>query len=293
LLTKAALMEAAVCNATNKNGKNCTRASKVAGYCTQHAKIHVVRQLPQNVPIQVQANLDQRIGRIRIGQQNRAKPYPKYDGFEEIAAWSRGKQPWKQLSPFFLGPVKFINAEGGLEEAQIFENFWQSFKVWENVEKVNKKEWLWPAEQHVTGELPNEMWYNWHQTLLHHNQPVRRPNGRVVPLYAWWFNQETQEYEKLDTIAARRKIYIPYLKQLYRAHPTYNLLLQKLRQGINLMLIEPDGPLVDAYPNGREISLELLEELIGKMNYGAEGYPGRYAPYGHTFVLATCLLEDA
>ena len=115
------------------------------------------------------------LGKIRIAQQAKGKPYPNVKGYENIPCWSRGKGDWKLLSPFYL---KF---EGGA----IFENFWQSFKVWDTVAKQKNKNWEWPAEKHVDNDVPNERWYKWHEALLHHDKPVRRPNGKAIPLYAW------------------------------------------------------------------------------------------------------------
>lgn len=224
----------------------------------------------------------QKFGKIRIAQQARARSYPVFENFEVIPAWSRGAGEWKQLSPFYL---KF-------GDGIIFENFWQSFKVWETVEKQKSKNWTWPSEKHVAekrideDENPNEKWYKWHEALLHHDKPVRRPNGKAVPLYAYW------EGEKLNTIEGRKQIYIPYLQQLYRAHPVYMKLLEKVKSGKNIMLVEPDGPYLEAYPNGLEVNLPLLKELIERMNYADEGYPNKYRPYGHGYVLAMTILED-
>ena len=59
------------------------------------------------------------------------------------------------------------------------------------------------------------------------------------------------------------------------------------------MLIEPDGPLLDLYPDGLEVNLPLLNSLISVMNYAEQGVPSRYRPYGHGYALAMCLLEDS
>lgn len=233
-------------------------------------------------------------GQIRIGQTRRAHAHPTYPGYETISAWSRGKAPWKDLSPFTIGPVKFTNDNGEKDSAKIFENFWQSFKVWEKVGKQNQKDkktkedvWVWPAETHIGKDgFPNEKWEKWHNALLHNEAPVRRPNGKAIPKYAWW------DGEKLDILEARRQIYIPFLKVLYRAHPTYQKLLAKVRSGTNIMLVEPDGALLDAYPEGMPVDLKKLESLIGETNYAKEGFPKAYRPFGHSFVIAMCLLED-
>lgn len=231
---------------------------------------------------------------IRIGQTRKGSSYPSYPGYETIPAWSRGKIPWKNLSPFFIGPV-YYETPNGIDSAPIFENFWQSFKVWERVDKQSKKEWIWPKEVHFDSQtaMPNENWYKWHNALLHHNQPVRRPNGKAIPLFAWWYDSNTKSYYKLDTILARKVIYIPFLKHLYRQNTTYQKLLEKFKNGQNILLVEPDGPLLDVYPQGKEFNLEILNRWIEKMNFGEEGYPHKYSPYGHGYVLASCLLEDS
>jgi hypothetical protein len=216
-------------------------------------------------------------GKIRLAQQRRAKAYPALQGYEVIPAWSRGAGEWKQLSPFYL---KF-------PDNIIFENFWQSFKVWEKVEKQKSPEWNWSEEVHIDAQQnPNALWLKWHNTLIRHDKPVRRPNGKAVPLYAYWNGQ------KLNTVDARKQIYIPYMKLLYRTHPVYQKLLQKVKSGKNIILVEPDGPLLEAYPDGLEVNLPLLYTLIDRMNYAEEGYPDRYRPYGHGYVLAMTLLED-
>ena len=219
-----------------------------------------------------------RRGKIRIAQQARARSYPEVKGFENIPCHSRGKGDWKQLSPFYL---KF-------KEGAIFENFFQSFKVFEKVYEQNTKNWTWQAETHVDKDKnPNPAWLKWHNALLHHDLPVRRPNGKHIPLYSYWNGK------KLGVIDSRKEIYIPYLKKLYRDNAIYKKLLGMLKSGVNLMLIEPDGPFIDLYPQGLEVDLTVLKHLIGVTNYGKEGISDKYRPYGHGYVLATCLLEDS
>lgn len=226
-------------------------------------------------------------GKICIGQQVKGKSYPFKEGYESIPCWSRGKGKWKLLSPFYLKFTSSIVSENGTFKQVIFENFYQCHKVWEHVTKQKTKDWIWPAETHIdeTGS-PNEKWLKWHNKLLFHASPVRRPNGKAIPLYSYWYGK------KLNLIEARKEIYIPYLKQLYRANPVYRELLEKVKSGKNVMLIEPDGPLLESYPEGLEVNLPLLYSLIEETNYKKEGFGNRYRPYGHGYVLATCLLED-
>jgi hypothetical protein len=217
-------------------------------------------------------------GKIRIGQQMKGRSYPSYEKYEIIPAWSRGKGEWKLLSPFYL---KF-------PDKVIFENFYQSFKVWEIVNKQNGKNWKWKEETHIDENgNPNKNWFTWHEKLMNHQLPVRRPNGKAIPLYSFWENK------KLGIVEARENIYIPYLKKLFRQSDIYYKLLDKIKNGINILIVEPDGPFLDVYPNGLEVNPQLLKDLIKVTNYSKEGYPEKYRPYGHSYVLATCLFEDS
>lgn len=217
---------------------------------------------------------------IRVRGTARGTPYPKVDGYTTIPAWSRGAKPWRELSPFEVGGFDYAGVR-----VHLFENFWQGLKVYKKVEKQNKKEWAYPAEVHVdegTGE-PNQAWHQWSKALLQHTLPVRRPNGRNIPEYTW-FNGE-----KLDLIAARKRVYIPYYQRLLRAHPVYQQLLALFRVGKNLIIVEPDGPCPETYPDGMPVTLERLIEL---QEVTVREENGRYHPYGHGYVIALTLLED-
>lgn len=128
--------------------------------------------------------------------------------------------------------------------------------------------------------------------LMQHNLPVRRPNGKKVPLYSWWKGQ------KLGVIESRKNIYIPYLQQLYRNHPTYQKLLTDVKKGQKIIILEPDGPHHTLYSDGMVVNLNLLYKLqnVTKMKDfpGGDrfGNPEKYVPYGHSYVIALTLLED-
>ncbi|HMP28132.1 MAG TPA: hypothetical protein PKD85_00945, partial [Saprospiraceae bacterium] len=233
--------------------------------------------------------------KIIVAQSGRGVPYPKIEGYKAYPIHSRGAKPWKEMSPFLIGPIEFKDSDGNVEECPIFENFWQGTKVWKKVtkQKQKKPEWVWPAETHIGKDGdPNDKWYEWHEALLKHEKPVRRPNGKAIPEYAWWFNSKTKDFEKLGLVEARKKIYIDTLQKLYRKNPVYKTLLKEFRAGQNVLLIEPDGPWHEIYPNGREVTLDLLKKLVEKTNYEDEGYKGKYMPFGHGYVAAMCLLED-
>lgn len=255
------------------------------------------------------------VGKIRIRSFYTGSTLPNVTSYENIQAWSGGTEPWKQLSPFVIGPVVL---EGEEIIAENFENLWQGLKVYEKVDAQNTWQWKWPAEVHVEGEekLPNEAWHKWHNALLKTSHAVRRPNGRAVPLYAWWprrlwrgeskgskdldINLDPQgnstTHVKLGVIEARKQIYIPYLQELYRKHPAYQSLLNKVKSGVNIIILEPDGPPSMFYPTGLEVDLNMLVHLQGvtELNQllGLNTSSKKYVPYGHGYVIALCLLED-
>lgn len=222
---------------------------------------------------------------LRVGGANlRPRKYAKKEGYENIPVISLGKKPWKDLSPFFLGPIEKDNE---IVSTNV-ENYWQFHKVWETVDKQNQKKsgWKWAKERHVElidGEykvLPD--YWKWREKGLMFEKAVRRPNGRNIPLFSLF------EGERLDLIESRKRIYIPAYKNLLRKHPTYLLLLNKLRNGEKLIIIDLDGPRLDLHPEGRDVDIDKLNEWIGKEKYD----DGRYFPYGHGYVVAMSLLED-
>jgi hypothetical protein len=244
---------------------------------------------------QIQNN--QPFGQIRVREAKRrqaGKGYPSVRGFVNIPAFSKGAKPYKQLSPFFVTVDYEENGEQRVGE--IFENFFQSRKVYRQVTRQTG-DWVWPAETHVdANDNPNENWIRWNRALSSHELPIRHPNGKAIPLYAWWKGQ------KLGVVEMRKQIYIPFLQAIYRQHPVYQQILAMVRRGTNIIILGPDGPNMDLYPNGMPVTLEMLVDLQNVTRIGdiphVEGYvnndvpPGKYFPYGHEFVIALTLLED-
>ncbi len=246
-------------------------------------------------------------GKIFLRNVARGVAYPTLENVVTIPAWSRGAGPWNNLSPFKIGPVKF-EEDGEEKECATFETWWQSFKVWTAVDAQKSWQWTWKNERHVDDAFPsaktatpNKAWYIWHNALLANKVAVRRPNGRAIPLFAWWKEQ------RLDVIEARKQLYIPYLQSLYRKNATYQkLLAMVMEEGKSVCIVEPDGPQHWLFPDGVELSKETLynlqsvtqlknfpglsEEQKKVLEY--QGSDTKYVPYGHGYVLALTLLED-
>ena len=239
-------------------------------------------------------------GNVYIWKWEDRKAYPSDTECVNLPIWSRGKSPWNKLSPFYLKT----------ESGEIFENVWQSYKVYPKVKAQHQPwcEWRYPEEVHYANDTVDmERWTKWHKAVRTHPRALRRPNGTEKPVFALY------EGERLGIVEARKRIYVPMLQKLYRAHPQYQEAL-KLVQEHNIILIEPDGPpgigswdpdlLEFTHDRGmRARSIEFLKGLQDVTNYkelteyvGASTdcltEPKRYFPYGHGYVMALTLLED-
>src|ERR1019366_10128472 len=90
------------------------------------------------------------------------------------------------LSPFFAGPCKLY----GDFTAKNVENAWQAAKCY--------------AEDLQEDGSVGEKYFAWAQKIWNDSYAHRYPKGKgAAPLFSYW------DGERLDYIAARKKIYIP------------------------------------------------------------------------------------
>ena len=177
--------------------------------------------------------------------------------------------PLYQITPYYLR-----DAEG-----HIFENMFQFSKLYPSVEAQNEIKsgnliWSHPAEVHVNnGQLTPEFWA-WRKKGWNNPYPVRYPNGyygRHTCLCALWHNGT--EWERLDYISARKKIYCKVYAQLAQATEAYQMLKALHDQGQALQICE-----MDVRPG-------LVTEEVLRRELNNEQFP-----YGHGYVLAACLM---
>lgn len=214
---------------------------------------------------------------LRVGQTRRGTTYPQAPGYTTIPAWSRGNGEYKELSPFYLGPI----AEENSPTANNFENFWQYSKVY-------------ASDISSTGTLLAS-WYTWQQEGFQQKSANRHPRPGQKPLYLLYQGQ------KHDLLSARRNVYLLFYQRLARATPVYKKLLARLKNGENLLLIEPDGPNRLLFPAGLPVTRDRLEKLLVVTTQGElhtllgidpPPDPQRYFPFGHGYALALALLQD-
>jgi hypothetical protein len=239
--------------------------------------------------------IESKRGKVRVGGKSKRGENGGYaeapKGFKLLAIISRGKKPYNQLSPFFLGPYEDENL--GLE-CQIFENLWQFSKVYENIsdhevkKKIDGKSislWKQKKETHAKKNEKNEWviqpeWYAWRKKGFECKHPLRHPNGTVrkngPPLFSFYGN------ECLTYVEARKKIYFPIYKNLIRKSKIYKEILEMVEKGQNILLIDVDGPDVTKYPNGIKMTRKYISEIIEDTSI----------LFGHGYACADALLED-
>lgn len=233
---------------------------------------------------------------IRVGRRvysGATHTDPKIPGYKPILVLTKSSK-YGSIGPYVLAD----------EEGRIMENIWQFSKVYENVPNSVRREsrfnnriiWNHPAQVHVKdGELTPEYW-EWRHKGMHNPDPVRYPvgfNHRGKCLYALHESSD----EKLDYIEARKQIYLPVYCDLVRGQRQYEELLQRLRVGEKLLIIEVDGPHqedLDYYIEKYNVAKNFIVNNTIKAtreNMDIMLNDPKH-PFGHGYCLALALLDD-
>jgi len=250
-------------------------------------------------------------GNLRVGGVNlRPRKYASYGDYLQVPIISLGPAPYKDLSPFFLGPVTY-REDGEIKTSSNVENHFQMHKLYETVDKKRltsgtgeRREvtWQWPAQVHAIRVPPNtegsykhphgqgwwkptkEFWA-WRSYGLQHHYAVRRPNGKAIPIGSLY------DGKLLDLIDSRKIVYEPAYRQTAYASPTFWKILKMLYEGRRLLILDLDGPKIDLYPNGIVADYEDLTLGVSVVSEVDPEGKTRYKPYGHAYVLCKMLLE--
>lgn len=236
------------------------------------------------------------------------KPF-ELENYETINVLKWHSSKWKNFSPYLLktdGNECHSNP-GGI----IFENFYQSCKVYDVVfenevyaskYQMNNPKYLWWKFVPVNsggdilvenGIINYDLYFRWRNSLWDCKNPVRYPNKihrRKNTQFALLIDKDGNE-TRLDYLATRKQIYVREYIRLVKQLPEYNMLLNKLKNGQNIMICEIDVPAknkkgqygqdCDDY-NICHLTLDKLEILL---NDPCEAF-------GHGLCLAYSLLQD-
>ena len=165
------------------------------------------------------------------------------------------RSTWKELSPFFLGPVKSPNGQ----ISKNFENLWQYSKVYKEHTDENNQ--------------PIQDYWDWAKQGWNNQKAVRYPMGKgAKPLYSLWY--DGKQNLNLNYIDARKYIYAPYYADLVKNTKAFETLVE-LYKTKNLILRDYDGYDHDA------LGLTLTDVLNN---------PNK--KMGHAFVIKMMLTND-
>ena len=155
-------------------------------------------------------------------------------GYKLIESTSRGKDLYKNLSPFL---IKNVYCYKDLYAKNV-ENAWQFSKVY---------------TQHDNNGEPKEEWYKWRDEGFQDKLAHRYPMGKgVVPLYSWW------DGIKYMYVEARKNIYVPLYRDNVQHTITYSYLRREYTSGTLLAIRD-----FDVYTEEYEVALNNPNKKFG------------------------------
>lgn len=238
---------------------------------------------------------------IRVGRciySGGARIDPELKGYESIIVLTKSSEYGS------LGPYELKDKKG-----RIMENIWQFSKVYEDVPKTTQMHpaakynkrfrfpiWECNAETHLKEDEPTNKYWRWRKKGMNSEYAIRYPvgfNHRHKCKYALI----KRGGKKLDYIESRKKIYSPLYKKLVKRQPQFKELLNKLKKGKKLLIIEVDGPHNESlryYQQTYGVKNDFIEEntmVANRENLDIMLNDEKH-PYGHGYCLADALLEE-
>ena len=145
--------------------------------------------------------------------------------------------------------------KGGYKGFYCFENYWQSGKIYKDIDRLKCLEW-WQKQTKGKRRYPNSK------------------NKKV--LHAQWSHIE----QPLDYISSRKKVYIPEYYNLIKNKETLKELIKIVNSGKNIAIFDIDGPrLDDNSVTSLLVTLELLKNKVKDTRN----------PFGHGYIVAGIL----
>lgn len=151
--------------------------------------------------------------------------YKDFEGYDEVIAPVSRDPYWRELSPFFLGPVSVPPPFPGAEtQFHNLENAWQYSKVYPELNHITSK-----------GRLSEEFKAWWHRGIQS-KQAHRYPAGRgAAPLFAVFGRH------RVCYTVARKLLYAPAYAKLVTKTSRYAELERMIAAGKNILLLDFDG----------------------------------------------------
>jgi len=249
-----------------------------------------------------------RVGRCTYDHKG-VKTDPTFPNFVPIVVVMKSHSRWYPLSPYYLTD----------EKGRIMENYWQFSKIYRNVGNSEQKKsrydksiiWSHPAETHVVTDngidkITNE-YKQWRNKGMHCKEPIRYPVGfynrhNCMGAYVYKTNPDGSESDEIDTsvlldyISSRKQIYIKKYCELVKQHPLFLELKEMMKVGINLLIVDVDGPHQESIPyyvDTYHVSPNFIQQdtvLINQENINILLNDPKH-PFGHGYCLAMALMD--
>ena len=186
------------------------------------------------------------------------------------------------------------------------ENIYQFSKVYKNVPKSKQYYsrydrrviWDWPAQTHLEGDQLTHDYIKWRTCGMNASEPIRYPVGfknRHKCLFSLK-GDEIPEVKSLDYIESRKEIYLPLYTELVQKEKQFLELVERLKNGENLLIIEVDGPheeSLEYYRDKYDVPKDFIQNftmLATRENIDIMLNDPKH-PFGHGYCLALALLN--
>ena len=153
---------------------------------------------------------------------------PLLDGFVDVNVCSRSKTRYRELSPFFLGPIHYQDQwtgdPNGIQVTNV-ENLWQFSKVWN-------------GEHDQDTDLPTAEFFERRNEGFKDPKPHRwiKLGSNDVVLYSFW------KGNKLPYLDARKEVYCPVYADLVQQTVAFKQLYDLVHnKGQNVQIRGFDG----------------------------------------------------
>jgi hypothetical protein len=164
---------------------------------------------------------------------NKFQPNP-YPHAVEVDTTSKGS--FKDLSPFFLGPVVYDCPHFGPIQCNIFENLWQYCKVYPEHFALEGYSGFFSASRISANPKIMPYYYQWRNRGFASTRAARYPMGKgAKPAFSLW---RGIRYGYID---ARKNIYAPIYAELVRKTESYRKLYNWVMEGRDIVLRDFDG----------------------------------------------------
>ena len=210
---------------------------------------------------------------LRVGRITKSNKSPKFEGFVPIVVMTPSSK-YGDISPYSLKDPKGRIIENVYQFSKLYKEVPKSKQTYSQWDR--KVIWEHPAEVHLrpkvesysrpvesdqrpnvendTFEITDEYWA-WREKGCNTKYAVRYPVGyhHKKECIGSISEEDLEEcatgtehkigcVTALSWIEARKKIYLPLYEEAVKRHKTFKVLLEMLRKGKNLLIIEVDGP---------------------------------------------------